>query len=262
MYLRVGIGLASDTLHPDSVDTQTNLEGRPKAPYRFIRRKKRIDEKLNLYAKKTLPVEIQALCSQRCCSSECVRLFRPQDTLVIRQKYWLKDFDARRDYARSVGGQFHYVGSNRKQKYVTLNGMDVCATAWYKIHGIPKLTFHEYMDQYKRGAVSSKHGNKDVKRPLLRRVQALGTITAIINETTDLMPNQMRMIAPGRMDTLKFLPSGHSWKMIQQDATQVLTTNNTPSCQFSVSFMGHVLDNPEVVGSYDPTTWNIGSPDL
>ena len=112
-----------------------------------------------------------------------------------------------------MGGQLRYVGNNRKQKYVTLLGQDICATTWYKIHGIPKLTFHDYMDQYK-DIVSSTHENKDVKRPHLGTVQALGTITAIINETIDHMPNQMRMTALGQMDTLKFLPSGHSWKMI------------------------------------------------
>ena len=147
---------------------------------------------------------------------------RPEDTLFIRQKFWLKGFDERRDYARSVGGQFRYSGNNRKRKYVTLLGQDIYATAWYKIHGIPKSTFHEYMDQYKKGIVSSTHGNKDVKRPRLGTVQALSTITTIINDSTDHMPNQMRITVPGRMDTLKFLSSGHSWKKIQIDATEVL----------------------------------------
>ena len=147
---------------------------------------------------------------------------RPEDTFFIRQKFWLKDFDKRQDYARSVGGQFCYSGNNRKQKYVTLLGQDICATAWYKIHGIPKSTFHEYMDQYKKGIVSSTHRNKDVKQPRLGTMQALGTITAIINDSTDHMPNQMRITVPGRMVTLKFLLSGHSWKKIQIDATEVL----------------------------------------
>ena len=78
------------------------------------------------------------------------------------------------------------------------------------------------MDQYKKGIVSSTHGNKDVKRPCLRTVQALGTITAIINDSTDHMPNQMRITVRGRMDTLKFLSFGHSWKKIQTNAAEVL----------------------------------------
>ena len=61
-----------------------------------------------------------------------------------------------------------------------------------------------------------------MKRPRLGTVQALGTITAIINKSTDHMPNQMWITVLGRMDTLKFLSSGHSWKKIQTDATEVL----------------------------------------
>ena len=217
----------SDTINhfnslPDAADANAHLGGRPKAPYRFIRRKTWTEEKLNLFTKKTLPNEIHTVNSQSCCLNKCIRLMRPEDTLFIRQKFWLKGFDEHREYARSVGGQFCNSGNNRKRKYVTLLGRDICATAWYKINGIPKSTFHEYMDQYKKGIVSSTHGNKDVKRPRLGTVQALVTITAIINDSTDYMPNQMRITVLGRMDTLKFLPSGHSWKKIQTDATKVL----------------------------------------
>ena len=226
-----GQGL-SDTLDhfnclSEAATVDVHLRGCPKQPYQFICRKKWTEEKLDAFAKKTLPKEIQALSSQLCCSDKCVRLFRPKDTLFIWQKFWLKDFNERRDYARSMGGQLHYVGNNRKQKYVTLLGQDISAIAWYKIHGIPKSTFHNYMDQYKKGIISSTYENRDVKRPRLGTMQALGTIRAIINETTNHMPNQMRMTAIGRRDTLKFLPSGHSWKMIQHDATQVLLYPNT-----------------------------------
>ena len=165
----------SDTINhfnslPDAADANAHLGGWPKAPYRFIRCKSRTEEKLNLFTKKTLPDKIHAVSSQSCCPDECVRLMRPKDTLFVRQKFWLKGFDERQDYARSVGGQFRYSGNNWKQKYVTLLGQDICATAWYKIHGIPKSTFHEYMDQYKKGIVSSTHGNKDVKQPRLGTV--------------------------------------------------------------------------------------------
>ena len=130
----------------DATDANAHLGGQPKAPYHFICRKTRTEEKLNLFAKKTLPDEIHAVSSQSYCPDKCVKLMRPVDTFFIRQKFWLKGFDECREYARSVDGQFCYSGNNRKRKYVTLLGQDICATAWYKIHGIPKSTFHEYMD--------------------------------------------------------------------------------------------------------------------
>ena len=79
----------SDTINhfnslPDAADANAHLGGQPKAPYRFIRRKSRTEEKLNLFTKKTSPDKIHAVSSQSCCPNECVRLMRPKDTLFIR----------------------------------------------------------------------------------------------------------------------------------------------------------------------------------
>ena len=62
---------------PEAADMDAHLGGHLKQPYRFIHCKKRTKEKLDAFAKKTLPEEIQALSLQLCCSNECVRLFRP-----------------------------------------------------------------------------------------------------------------------------------------------------------------------------------------
>ena len=34
----------------------------------------------------------------------------------------------------------HSVHGDRRRKYLTLHNVEVCATAWYLIHGIPKST--------------------------------------------------------------------------------------------------------------------------
>ena len=104
----------------------------------------------------------------------------------------------------------HYVGNNQKRKFVTLMGSEVCATTWWRIHGIPKSTFHTYMDQYKRGIVSWTHGNDGIKRPQLSILQVVGTIAAIIDDCADQMPNQMCGTQPGWMDTLKLILGGES----------------------------------------------------
>ena len=85
----------------------------------------------------------------------------------------------------------HYVGNNWKRKFVILMGLEVCATVWWRIHGILKSTFHTHMDQYKRGIVSGIHSHEGIKRPRLSIVQAIGTIDAIIDECTDQMLHQM-----------------------------------------------------------------------
>ena len=115
----------------------------------------------------------------------------------------------------------HYIGNNWKRKFVTLMGSKVCATTWWRIHGIPKSAFHTYMDQYKRGIVSRTHGNEGIKCPQLSNVQIVGTVAAIIDMCTDQMSHQMRVTQPRQMDTLKYIPSGETWKSIRAVASEV-----------------------------------------
>ena len=110
---------------------------------------------------------------------------------------------------------------DRKRKYITLEGAEVCGTAWYIIHGLPKLTYHNYIDKYKQGVVSTTHGNKGVRRPRVGIVQVTGTMTTIIDSNADQIPHQMRGVGNGRMDTLKFLPARNNWKRICADANKV-----------------------------------------
>ena len=39
----------------------------------------------------------------------------------------------------------HSIDGDRRRKYLTLHGVEVCTIAWYLIHGIPKFTFHSYV---------------------------------------------------------------------------------------------------------------------
>ena len=39
----------------------------------------------------------------------------------------------------------HFVDGDHRRNYLMLHGVEVCATTWYLIHGIPKSTFHSYV---------------------------------------------------------------------------------------------------------------------
>ena len=69
----------------------------------------------------------------------------------------------------------HSVDGDRRRKYLTLHGMEVCATEWYLIYGILKSTFHSYVQRYnevvyqqhkERGAASD-HGLEQFKSWIL-----------------------------------------------------------------------------------------------
>ena len=133
----------------------------------------------------------------------------------------MKTFNERQEYGIAVGGQLHIVDGNKKKKYITLEGVEVCGTAWYIIHGLLKSCYHNYIDKYQQGVVSTTHGNKGVRRPRVGVVQVSGTMKAIIDSNADQMPHQMRGVGNGRIDTLKYLPAGNNWKRICADANEV-----------------------------------------
>ena len=85
----------------------------------------------------------------------------------------------------------HSINRDRRRKYLTLHGVEDCAIAWYLIHGIPKLTFHTYVQRYNKGILSIVHGNKAYKRLHIGIVQVMDTIATIMKENVDQMPHQM-----------------------------------------------------------------------
>ena len=64
----------------------------------------------------------------------------------------------------------HSVHGDHRRKYLTLHGVEVCATAWYLIHGILKSIFHSYVRRYNEGVLSTAHGNRGYKRPRIGTV--------------------------------------------------------------------------------------------
>ena len=150
---------------PNDVDPQEFLGGRRKAAYQFIVRKPKRIDKLSRYNTKIVNVEVRKVSSKRCCLKHCCQTFLQALTLIVRQIFYLKSFKEKREYGIAARGQMHSVDGDHRRKYLTLHGVEVCATVWYLIHGIPKSTFHSYVQRYNEGVLSTGHGNKGCKRP-------------------------------------------------------------------------------------------------
>ena len=112
----------------------------------------------------------------------------------------------------------HSIDGDCRKKYLMLYSLEVCATAWYLIHGIPKSTFHSYIQRYNVDVLSTMHGNKGYKRSRIGIVQVMGTIDAIMKENADQMPHQMQRIGHGRLDTLKYFPANSNRKPVMADS--------------------------------------------
>ena len=85
----------------------------------------------------------------------------------------------------------YFINGDCRRKYLKLHGLEVCTTAWYLIHSIPKSTFHNYVQRYNKRILSTMHGNNGSKQPQIGTVQIMGTIVAIVKENGDQMHHQM-----------------------------------------------------------------------
>ena len=93
------------------------------------------------------------------------------------------------------------------RKLITFHGVDVCQTAWCKIHGVSRATYMVYRRKSRMGFVSSVHDNVGFLRPRKHVVQAEASMQSLIRMNADLMPHQMKSLGAGRQDVRMVLPS-------------------------------------------------------
>jgi hypothetical protein len=148
-------------------DPDAHFGERHKEPYQFLVRKENLDMKESQYIRKTCNTEIQKVRSGRCCPKHCCQFFPQEHTLTIRQKFYLKSFKDRRKYGISAGGQMHSIEGNRKRKYFTLQGTEVCATAWYIIHGFRSPLSSHTLTSSTIESLICRTETKDASAPVL-----------------------------------------------------------------------------------------------
>ena len=136
----------------------------------------------------------------------------------------------RREIAYAVQGQFHSLPERRK-KFLTLSGREVCENAWYSIHGISRAAYHKYKAAAFASRVNGMHGNSGITRPRPHTIQAEANFATIIQENVDRMPNEFRNIGRKRVNNLLVLPSALNWDHMRDISNSVL-----PSSRFNFHF--------------------------
>ena len=109
------------------------------------------------------------------------------------------------------------------RKLITLDGVDVCQTAWWKIHGVSHATYMVYRRKPRMDFVSSVHGNAGFLCPRKHVVQAEASMQSVSRMNVDLMPHQMKSLGAGRQDVHMVLPSDLNWKRMQEDMNEVIS---------------------------------------
>ena len=192
--------------HGESSGDNLGLEGARKNSYRHMKRRKLsppVETKLKW---KLSDSDVQRVSSLRCCKFRCCQTFSWDYTLALRHKFYGSTFEVHREIAYAVQGQLHSLPERRK-KFLTLSGSEVCENAWYSIHGISRAAYHKYKAAALAGRVNGTHENSGLSRLRLHTIQAEANFATIIQENADRMPNEFRNIGRKRVNNLLVLPS-------------------------------------------------------
>ena len=150
--------------------------------------------------------------------------------LALRRKFYGSTFEVRREIAYAVQGQLYSLPERRK-KFLTLSGREVCENAWYSIHGVSRAAYHMYKAAALAGRVNRTHGNSGITRPRPHTIQAKANFATIIQENADRMPNEFKNIGRKRVNNLLVLLCALNWDHMRDISNSVL-----PSSRFTFHF--------------------------
>ena len=192
--------------HGESSGDDSEVEGAWKNPYRHMKRRKLnppIETKLKW---KLSDSDVQRVSSLRCYKFRCCQTFSWDDTLALRGKFYGSTFEVCREIAYAVQGQLNSLPERRK-KFLTLSGCEVCENFWYSIHGVSRVAYHKYKVAALANRINRMHGNSGITRPRPHTIQAEANFATIIQENVDRIPNEFRNIERKRVNNLLILPS-------------------------------------------------------
>ena len=216
--------------HGKSLGDDSGLEGAQKNPYRDMKKQKLSPLVETKFKWKLSDSDVQRVSSLRCCKFRCCQSFSWDDTLALRSKFYGSTFEVRKEIAYVVQGQLHSLPERRK-KFLTLSGCEVCEKAWYSIHGVSRAAYHKYKAGVLAGRVNGTHGNSGLTRLRPHTIQAEANFATIIQEKVDRMPNEFRNIGRKRVNNLLVVPSALNWEHMRDISNSVL-----PSLCFTFHF--------------------------
>jgi hypothetical protein len=75
----------------------------------------------------------------------------PCEKTLLKQEFWSLSFENRKAYGLDIPKRLHTRGVESGQKFITIQGLDICEIVWYQIVGLSRLTYMLYKLDNKQG---------------------------------------------------------------------------------------------------------------
>ena len=149
---------------------------------------------------------INSVAAHSCCSRSCAQLYPRDKIKVLRMRmYFGTTVVFRRHIKLDVHRQVRVDSIGRN--VVTLEGIDVCPSAWQHIMGVSETSFYLYARDAAAGVAAQPHGNTGLKKPRHHTVVATDALRVILNRNADHMPHKTRVLPSGEKAVAKVLPA-------------------------------------------------------
>jgi hypothetical protein len=135
-----------------------------------------------------------------CCTWNCCQHFPCEKTKLFRQEFWGLSFEECKVYGMDIPRRLHVKANMKQWKFITIQEIDICEMAWYKIIGLSKSTYMLYKVNPKRECKFLPHGNKGSHKLWTPTKQAKSNVQSLINLSVNTMPHQLKGIENGRQD--------------------------------------------------------------
>ena len=148
--------------------------------------------------------------TKTCCEKNCLQPFPRSRIQAIRTEIHVDGgVYFRKNCLLNVHKQIHRDATGKEM--ITLEGVEVCPTAWWTIHGISRATFYRYKESAKAGKRAEPHGNLGSKKPRKHTLQATATLRTIVENSADQMPHKTKTLETGERVVSMCLPSSFRW---------------------------------------------------
>jgi hypothetical protein len=77
----------------------------------------------------------------KCYTMNCYQHFFHGKILLLRQEFWSLSFENRTTYGLDFPRRLHTRGNGSRQKFLIIQGLDICKTIWCQIIGLSRSTY-------------------------------------------------------------------------------------------------------------------------